>query len=166
MKQKVTRIHKPLKVIAFNGNDICKHRYELSKQLQDLYVDVALFSETHLKPHERFFIPNCHLYRTDRYLARKGGTAVAVRKDILHYHVDLPPLVSVEATRVCIPLGHSEILLAAVYKSPGRAWNNADITELLSFGQKYRLSTSKVTLSDINNDLPGLDHLLKHKKRL
>jgi hypothetical protein len=25
----------------------------------------------------------------------------------------------------------------------------------------YRLSTSKITLSDINNDLPGLDRLLK-----
>jgi hypothetical protein len=35
-----------------------------------------------------------------------------------------------------------------------------------SVASAYRLSTSKVTLSDINNDLPGLDHLLKHKKRL
>jgi hypothetical protein len=31
-----------------------RQRYELSKQLQALQVDVALFSETHLKPHERF----------------------------------------------------------------------------------------------------------------
>jgi hypothetical protein len=30
-----------------------------------------------------------------------------------------------------------------------------------SIASAYRLSTSKVTLSDINNDLPGLDHLLK-----
>jgi hypothetical protein len=30
----------------------------------------------------------------------------------------------------------------------------------------YRLSTSKVTLSDINNDHPGLNHLLTHKERL
>jgi hypothetical protein len=30
--------------------------YELSKQLQDLHVDVALSSEAHLKSHERFFI--------------------------------------------------------------------------------------------------------------
>jgi hypothetical protein len=30
----------------------------------------------------------------------------------------------------------------------------------------YRLATSKVTLSDINNDIPGLDRLLKHKRRL
>jgi hypothetical protein len=30
----------------------------------------------------------------------------------------------------------------------------------------YRVSTRKVTLSDINNDFPGLHHLLKHKQRL
>jgi hypothetical protein len=30
---------------------------ELSKQLQDLHIDVALFSETRLKPGERFLIP-------------------------------------------------------------------------------------------------------------
>jgi hypothetical protein len=30
----------------------------------------------------------------------------------------------------------------------------------------YRLATNKVTLSDINNDIPGLDRLLKHKQRL
>jgi hypothetical protein len=43
-------------------------------------------------------------------------TAVAVRKGIPHMHVDLPPLVSVEATEVCKPIGNQEILLAAVYK--------------------------------------------------
>jgi hypothetical protein len=44
--------------------------------------------------------------------------AIAVRKGIPHNHVDLNPLLSVEATGVCIPVGN-EVLLAAVYKSPG-----------------------------------------------
>jgi hypothetical protein len=35
-----------------------------------------------------------------------------------------------------------------------------------SISSIYRLSTSKVTLSDIHNNLPGLDRLLKHKPRL
>jgi hypothetical protein len=83
------------------------------------------------KPHERFFIPNFHFYQTDRYPGRKGETAVAVRKGIPENHVDLPPLVSVEATGVYIPIGNSQVFLAAVYKSPGRAWSDADITELL-----------------------------------
>jgi exonuclease III len=84
------RVHRPLKVIAFNVNGISKQRSELSKQLQDLHTDVALFSETHLKPHERFYIPNYHLYRIDCHPGRKGGTAVAVRKGIPHKQVDLP----------------------------------------------------------------------------
>jgi hypothetical protein len=71
---------------------------------------------------------------------RKGGTAVAVRQGIPHNHVDLPHLVSVEAAGVCIPVGNNAVLLTAVYKSPGRALNNADITELLSFKPKTNLA--------------------------
>jgi hypothetical protein len=127
-----SRIHWPLKVIAFNENGIEGQRHELNKQLQDLHIDVPLFSETHLKPHERFHISNYNFSRIDRQSGMKGGTAVAVRKSISHFHVDLPPLISTEATGVCTPVSNNEILLAAVYRSPGRAWLDADVTELLS----------------------------------
>jgi hypothetical protein len=33
-----------LKIIAFNANGIWRRRYELSKHLQDLHIDVALLS--------------------------------------------------------------------------------------------------------------------------
>jgi hypothetical protein len=85
--------------------------------------------QRHLKPREVVH-PNFSLYRPDRHPGRK---------DIPHNHVDLPPLISVEATGVCIPIGNSEILLAAVYKSLGRAWNDTDI-ELLSFRHKSILA--------------------------
>jgi hypothetical protein len=135
-----TRVHMPLKVQVFNANGIGKQRYELSRQLQDLHIYVALFLETYLKPHERFFIPNFHFYRTERYPGRKGATAVAVRKGIPLNHVDLPPLVSVEATEIYIPIINSEVLLASVYKAPGRAWSDTDITELLGFRPKSILA--------------------------
>jgi hypothetical protein len=35
-----------------------------------------------------------------------------------------------------------------------------------SIASAYRLSTSKITLSELNNDLSGLDRLLKYKKRM
>jgi hypothetical protein len=101
---------------------------------------VAPFSETHLKPHEKSFIPNFHFYRTNRYPSRKGGTADEVRKGIPHNHVNLPPFVSLEGIGVCKPIGNSEVLLAVVYKSPGRAWSDTDITELLRFRPKYILA--------------------------
>jgi hypothetical protein len=81
---------------------------------------------------------------TSQYIALSGQssyvTAVAVRKGIPHNHVDLPPLVSIEAKGVCIPIGNSEVLFAAVYKPPGRAWSDADITELLSFRRRSILA--------------------------
>jgi hypothetical protein len=40
--------------------------------------------------------------------------AFAVRKGIPHNHIDLRPVVSVEATGVCMPISNSEVLLAAV----------------------------------------------------
>jgi hypothetical protein len=43
-------------------------------------------------------------------------------------------------TGVCIPIGNSEILLASLYKSPGRAWSVDYITELLSFRRKSILA--------------------------
>jgi hypothetical protein len=93
------RVHRPFKVIAFNVNGILKQRSELGKQLQDLHA-LTLFSESHLKPYERFYISNYHLYLINCHLGRKGGTAIAVRKGISHKHVDLPALISVEATGV------------------------------------------------------------------
>jgi hypothetical protein len=50
------RLRTPLKAVKFNANCIWKRRYELSKQLQDLYIDMSLLWETHLKPHESFLI--------------------------------------------------------------------------------------------------------------
>jgi hypothetical protein len=66
--------------MAFNANDIWRWRCEFSKQLQDLHIDVDLFSETYLKPSEKFFIENYHFYRSDSF---------PERKDVSRNHVDL-----------------------------------------------------------------------------
>jgi hypothetical protein len=65
-----------------------------------------------------------------------------------HTYADLPPLLSVEATGVCIPIGHTEMLLASVYKYPLRAWRDADITELLN------LRTKCILAGDLNAKHP------------
>jgi hypothetical protein len=58
--------------IAFIANDVWRRHYELSKQLKYLLTDVALLSETLLKAHEGFFVPNYHFYETDCFPGRKG----------------------------------------------------------------------------------------------
>jgi hypothetical protein len=52
----------------------------------------------------------------------------------------LPPLVKLLATGVCLQIGNREVLLPTIYKSPGHAWNDAVIIELLSFKHKSLLA--------------------------
>jgi hypothetical protein len=47
----------------------------------------------------------------------KDGTTVTVKKGVSHTCPDLPPLLSVEATGVCMTIGNTQMFLAAVYKS-------------------------------------------------
>jgi hypothetical protein len=54
-------VHRPLEVIVLNASAIARQCYELSKQLQELHIDMALLSEIRLKHHERFSIPNYHI---------------------------------------------------------------------------------------------------------
>jgi hypothetical protein len=54
-------VHRPLKIIAFNANNIGNQAYKVRKQLKVLKIDVTLFSETHLNPHMRFCILNYDL---------------------------------------------------------------------------------------------------------
>jgi hypothetical protein len=128
LKRNGATVHMTLKISAFNANVIERQAYELRKQMQDIKIDVALFSETHLKSHLRFYISNYHIYRNDRLDGNKGGTAVAVKKRIPPTYVDLPPLLSLEVTGVSISIGHTEMLLASVYKSPLTARRDANIT--------------------------------------
>jgi hypothetical protein len=76
---------------------------------------------------------NYDFYWTDHEDLHKVGTATAVKKGIPHTCVNLPPLVSVEATGVCILIENTEMFCAAVYKSLQRLWSDTDITELLGF---------------------------------
>jgi hypothetical protein len=54
-------VHRPLKIIAVNANNIGNQAYKVRKQLKVIKIDVTLFSETHLKPHIRFYILNYNL---------------------------------------------------------------------------------------------------------
>jgi hypothetical protein len=103
----------------------------LSTQLQDERMEVALLS--HIHTHKTLCdvqYSSYHFYLTGRLPGRKGGTAFPVQQDIPHSHVDLPSLVSVEATGIFIQIGNCELLLADFYKSPSRIWRDADITQL------------------------------------
>jgi hypothetical protein len=95
----------------------------------------------------RFCIPKYDIYRTDREDRHKDETAAAVEKPIPHTCFDLPPFLLVEATRVCIPIGNTEMYLSAAYKSPQRLWSHTGTTGLSGFRNK------SVLACDLNADI-------------
>jgi hypothetical protein len=60
----------------------------------------------------------------------------------------------------------SELISPRIEINSGKEADKAACNFTASIASAYRLATSKVTPSDINNDIPGLDWLLKHEQRL
>lgn len=82
-------VHRFLKITAFNANGVGRQAYKLRKQMEVLKIVVTLFTDTRLKTHTRFYIPNYPIYRTDRQDRHKGGTTGVVKKGIRRTYVDL-----------------------------------------------------------------------------
>jgi len=66
-------------------------------------VDICLLIETFLNPGQAFRLPNYVCHRTDRPTAG-GGTAILVRRGIVHYSVPVPVLTHLEATAIQVTL--------------------------------------------------------------
>jgi hypothetical protein len=65
-----------------------------------------------------------------------------------------------KATGVSIAIGHTEMLLASVYKSSLRAWRDADITELIN------LRTKSILADDLNAKHPVWNNKVSNHSRL
>jgi hypothetical protein len=60
----------------------------------------------------------------------------------------------------------SNLISLKIEINSGVEANKVELKFTASIASAYRLSTSKVKLSELNRDIPGLDRFLKHKKRL
>lgn len=126
-----------MKIMAFNTESMARQAYEARKQLQHLKIDLALISETHLKPYVGFYIPNSLIFMgLVVKTGLKGRTASAAVKGIAHTWVDFSLVLSVQATGVCIPTGSAEMFPSAVYKCLQSLWSDTVITETFGFRNK------------------------------
>ncbi|GFW02628.1 probable RNA-directed DNA polymerase from transposon X-element [Trichonephila clavipes] len=90
--------------------------------------DLLLLQETHLRPEHSFSIPNYICYRNDRTNSVRGwgGTAILIKRNISHFHVPTPPLLTgVEATLVALtPTDQEPFLVASIYAPPNPNYRN------------------------------------------
>jgi len=96
-------------------------------------VDICLLSETFLNPGQAFRLANYVCQRTDRP-STGGGTAIWVRRDIVHHSVPIPCLTHLEATAIQVTLASKTLLTLAAYISPSRPQIGADLTACFGGG--------------------------------
>jgi hypothetical protein len=105
-------------------------KLELLHFLSQHVVDICL-SETFLNAGKAFRLANYVYHRTDRPTAG-GGTAILVRRGIVHHSVPVPGLTHLEATAFQVTLAGRPVKILAAYLSPSRPQIGADLTS--SFG--------------------------------
>lgn len=76
-----------LKVVYWNAHSVIQKKDEIKVFVESNMIDIALISETFLKPCHSFRLPNYVTYRTDRPIRSGGGTAILVRKEIRHEEI-------------------------------------------------------------------------------
>jgi hypothetical protein len=108
-------------------------KLELEHFLSQHGVDICLLSETFLNPGQAFRLANYVCHRTDRPTAG-GGTAILVRRGIVHHSVPVPGLTRLEATAIQVILAGRPVLILAAYFSLSRPLIGANLTACFGGG--------------------------------
>jgi hypothetical protein len=108
-------------------------KLELEHFLSQHGVDICLLSETFLKPGQDFRLANYVRHRTDR-LTAWFGTAILVRRGIVHHSEPVTGLTHLEATAFQVTLAGRPVKIFSVYLSPSRPLIGADLTACFGRG--------------------------------
>ena len=90
---------KDLPLACWNGEGVRGRKLNLEQLLSQHCVDMCLLSETFLEPDQTFRLANCVCHLTDRQTAA-GGTAMIIRRCIVHHLVPVPVQTHLETTAV------------------------------------------------------------------
>ncbi|OXU19992.1 hypothetical protein TSAR_005064 [Trichomalopsis sarcophagae] len=134
-----------LTIVNWNANGILASQKNrallLSQILEELSIDVACITETHLKATQRLHIPNYTVYRADRSNSNAGGgVATIVRNNVRHKPISTPTP-SLEACGVKINQHKNPTVLAGDFNAKHHAWgcisNNTKGNSLIRLLQQH-----------------------------
>jgi len=124
---------KALRLACWNADGVRGRKLELEHFLSQQGVDICLLSETFLTSGQAFRLANYVCHRTDRPTAG-GGTAILVRRGIVHHSVPVPDQTHLEATAIQVTMAGRPVKILAAYLSPSRPLIGADLTACFGGG--------------------------------
>ena len=98
-----TELCKALRLACWNANGVSCRKLVLVHSLSQHGVDICLLIQPFLNPGQAFRFANYVCHRTDKSTAG-GGTAILVRRGIVHHSVPVPGLTHLEATAIQVIL--------------------------------------------------------------
>jgi hypothetical protein len=123
-----TERFKALCLACWNAEEVGGRKLELEHFLNLHGVDICLLSETILNPRQAFRLANYICHRTHR-LTAGCGTAILVRRDIVHHSVPGPGHTHLEATAIqAILAGGLPVLMADDLNAKHVDWNSQQST--------------------------------------
>ena len=121
-----------VRIITHNANGISGDAVTLQELLQRKGVDIAFVCETRLPQYFTWRNPGYRTYNIQGPNPPHGGTAIIIRSTIQHVVIPVPQLKSLQATLVRTKIGSQEVLLGALYQSPSKLPDLADLDKLIA----------------------------------
>ncbi|KXJ72203.1 hypothetical protein RP20_CCG018649 [Aedes albopictus] len=115
--------HHCLRVVNWNGRSVHSKQLEFFDFVQQRNIDVAVVTETWLRPNISFLHPDFACVRLDRppsdEVGRGGGVLIAVRKGLSFKQINISTK-TIETTGIVISTGVNQICIVAAYFPGGR----------------------------------------------
>ena len=104
-----------IKIANWNACSIRNKNYELVDFLNVHKIDIAIITETHLKPEVNMFLPDFRFVWLDRAYSSGGGVAIALRREISCHLLPSFQLKVIEAVGLEVTTGVGPITIIAAY---------------------------------------------------
>jgi hypothetical protein len=114
-------------------------KLELEHFLGQHGVDVYLLSDTYLNESQAFRLANYVCHRIGRPTAG-GGTAILVRRGIVHHSVPILGLTHLEANTIQVTMAGKTVKIFAAYLSPSRPMIGAGLSACFGGGTPVLLA--------------------------
>lgn len=111
-----------IKAATWNAHSIFSKKLEFINFLQKEAIDIIAISETHLRSHQSFNLPNHSFIRLDR--DTHGGIGIAVHHKLKYRILSLPNTRFIEAAGIEVLTGSGSFKLFAVYCPKQAAYSN------------------------------------------
>lgn len=121
------------KIMEWNANGLLQHQQELQAILDINDLDACLISETHFTNQSYIKFRNYKIYHTNHPdNAARGGSAIIIKNNILHYEEIKYNTREIQATAVSVSIRHSQITLVATYCPPRYSLKKNQYIDFLS----------------------------------